>query len=163
MPIHLPLCALVKVLLLCLFVHPLLFFQASLRMQSTEPSHTEPRQVEGKDLSYREKQPLMIIAAHPTSLRRYAVIWSHLKCLSSGFHKIVISTSPTFEFEVNNFLDIAKSSLPEIKAKIVETRFISNDRYDFRLWCGALNLKNLIIKAQLPSRAPKNVRTGTPS
>lgn len=83
----------------------------------------------------------MIIAVYPANQRRYAAIWSQLKCFSNGFDKIVISSPHQFLEDMNEFVHVAKSSIPELKDKIIETRFFNNDRYDFGLWCDALYLK----------------------
>lgn len=43
-----------------------------------------------------------------------------------------------FQTNITNFTKLAIDTIPDLKNKKIESRFFSNDRYDFGLWCDAL-------------------------
>jgi hypothetical protein len=81
----------------------------------------------------------MIIATYPSTEVRLNAIYSHLKCLSEGVDKIIVSAPDWSHDVMSNFSMHIQSRLSHEIYKKITFQFYINDRYDAGLWCDALD------------------------
>ena len=130
LPLRISLC----IVLLLLFVQYSIFLGCVLSEDHAINAGSNANQ----KLPLKSRKSVMIIATYPNSPVKYAAVWSHLWCFSHGFDRIVISAPMQFQTNITDLTKLAKDTIPDLKDKKIESRFFSNDRYDFGLWCDAL-------------------------
>ena len=81
----------------------------------------------------------MIIATYPSTEVRLNAIYSHLKCLSEGVDRIIVSAPDWSHDVMSNFSMHIQSRLSHEIYKKITFQFYINDRYDAGLWCDALD------------------------